>query len=443
MQEPGITYSSTRRAWFVVAVLTILNTASFIDRQILSLLVEPIRADLHIGDTAISLLMGFSYALFFTAAGLVVSRLVDSGSRRGLIAVSFTARGIFTSLSALVPGLPFLAAMRMAAGVGQSGFSTSAYSLLSDYFPAQRRTTAISVYQIGIYAGSGLAFIIGGGLIAFTSHQTEWILPLVGAVKPWQLTLLLTALPGLFLTPLVFTIAEPARQETRAGPNSGGVPVKEVREYFRSIRAALIPHNLGFGLVALGGYAMGAWNPAFFIRRFGWTATEAGLIVGGSSLIAGLAGTIGGGRLADALIARGRRDGALRVAVWAISVGAPLAVGMYFAPTAAVAIALQIPVALALSCCSGIGIASLQQVIPNQMRGQASALFVLVVTTLGLGAGPTAVAAFAEFVLRDDQRLHVALAVVIGSAWAIAAVLLYRAAKPFAAAAEALSRNSK
>jgi MFS family permease len=420
-----------------VAVLTTLSSVSFIDRQILSLLVQQIKADLQVGDTAMSLLMGFAYALFYTVAGVPVSRLVDSGTRRTIIAFSFTARGVFTTLSGLAASLPLLAAMRMVAGVGQAGFATSAYSLLSDYFPENRRSTAIGVYQVSIYAGSGVAFIIGGTLIAFANGQPAWVLPVVGSCKPWQFALLLAGLPGLLLAPLLFTIAEPQRQGVVHG--GGAVPIPEVLGYFRSIRTAILCHNLGFALMALGGFAMGAWIPAFYIRRFGWTAAQAGVLVGATSLVAGIAGTIGGGRLADYLITRGHRDAALRIGAWGSALAVPCVAAMFFSPSPTVAIVLQVPVTLVLSACSGIGVAALHQCMPNQMRGQATALFLLLLTTIGLGLGPTLVAGLTEFVFRDELRIHWSLAIVVGLAWTLASVAFFRGRKPFLAAVDALS----
>jgi MFS family permease len=423
-----------------VAVLTTLSSISFVDRQILSLLVQQIKADLHVGDTAMSLLMGFAYALFYSAAGVPVSRLVDSGSRRTIIAFSFTARGLFTTLSGLAASLPLLAAMRMVAGVGQAGFATSAYSLLSDYFPENRRSTAIGVYQVSIYAGSGAAFIVGGALIAFANSQPVWHLPIAGAFKPWQLTLLMVGIPGLLLSPLLFSVAEPHRQG--ALHHSGAVPIPEVLAYFHSIRKAILCHNVGFALMALGGFAIGAWIPAFYIRRFGWTPAQAGIIVGTTSLLAGMAGTIGGGRLADFLITRGHRSAALLIGGWGAALAAPFSVLLFFAPSPALAIAIQVPVTLVLSACSGIGVASLHQFMPNQMRGQATALFLLLLTTIGLGLGPTLVAAITEFAFRDELQIHWSLAIVVGTAWALASIAFFWGRAPFLNAVDALSKPS-
>src|SRR5262245_49603914 len=172
-------YPSAAYAWYVVGVLTFVYVFSFIDRQILNLLVRPIRRDLGISDTEMSLLMGMSFAFFYTFFGIPLGRLADSKSRRTIIAAGFALWSFFTTCCGLARNFTQMLLMRMGVGIGEAALSPAAYSLITDYFPPKRRATAISVYSMGIYIGSGLAFIIGGAVAGLAAKQELWQLPLI------------------------------------------------------------------------------------------------------------------------------------------------------------------------------------------------------------------------------------------------------------------------
>src|SRR5258708_1163112 len=172
MKAPGY-------AWYVVSVLTLVYVFSFIDRQILSLLVTPIRRDLGIGDTGMSVLMGFSFAVFYTFFGILLGRLADTTSRRNLIAGGFALWSLFTAGCGLVRNFAQMLVMRVGVGVGEASLSPAAYSLITDYFPRDRLATAISVYSMGIYIGSGLAYLLGGIVVGVASARELWMLPIV------------------------------------------------------------------------------------------------------------------------------------------------------------------------------------------------------------------------------------------------------------------------
>ncbi|MFY9571890.1 MAG: MFS transporter, partial [Blastocatellia bacterium] len=208
-------YPAIGYAWYVVGVLTLVYIFSFIDRQILSLLVRPIRRDLGISDFQMSLLMGFSFALFYTFFGLPLGRLADSRSRRTIIAAGFTVWSIMTAACGLARNFAHMLLLRMGVGVGEAALSPAAYSMITDYFPPRRRATAISVYSMGIYIGSGLAFIVGGLVAGAASAQETWDLPLVGATRPWQVVFFIVGLPGVLLALLMYTVREPVRRGIR------------------------------------------------------------------------------------------------------------------------------------------------------------------------------------------------------------------------------------
>lgn len=206
-------YPSSLSAWTTVTILMIAYVLSFIDRQILNLLVEPIRRDLVISDTQMSLLMGLSFALFYTICGIPLGRLADTRSRRGLIAIGVMFWSAATAACGMAKLYWQFLICRIGVGVGEAALSPAAYSLIADSFPPERRATAISVYSMGVYLGSGIAFLLGGLVIQFASAQGNVVLPVLGEVRPWQLIFLILGVAGVLFTLLMLAVREPARRE--------------------------------------------------------------------------------------------------------------------------------------------------------------------------------------------------------------------------------------
>ncbi|TFH66192.1 MAG: MFS transporter, partial [Gemmatimonadales bacterium] len=183
---PGESTRIPAYTWYVVAILTLANVSSYADRQILTLLVGPIRRDLAISDTQMSLLLGASFALFYTVLGFPIARLADQRSRRWIIAVGIAVWSIMTGLCGIARNYAQLLLARIGVGVGEAALSPPAYSMIADYFPREKLGTAIGTYSMGIYVGVGLAQIIGGAIVSVVGAEGAWSLPLVGAVRPWQ-----------------------------------------------------------------------------------------------------------------------------------------------------------------------------------------------------------------------------------------------------------------
>ncbi|HSC85369.1 MAG TPA: MFS transporter, partial [Pseudomonas sp.] len=339
-------YPSSLSAWTTVVILMVAYVLSFIDRQILNLLVAPIRRDLVISDTQMSLLMGLSFALFYTVCGIPLGRLADTKSRRGLIAIGV----LFWSAATAACGMARLywqfLLCRIGVGVGEAALSPAAYSLIADSFPAERRATAISVYSMGVYLGSGLAFLLGGLVIKFASAQGDLHLPIVGEVRPWQLIFLILGAAGALFTLLMLAVREPARRGIGAGV---AVPLAEVGRYIRRNRRTVLLHNFGFAGLALAGYGSGAWIPSFYIRTYGWDAGQVGIVYGSLVAVFGCLGIVFGGRLADWLAKRGRVDANMRVGLFAAIGALPLVSLFPLMPDAVWASVLMAPTVFFLS----------------------------------------------------------------------------------------------
>lgn len=425
-------YGPTGYAWYVVVVLTIAYVFSFMDRQILNLLVEPIRHDLQISDTQMSLLMGFSFAIFYTLFGIPLGRMADSKSRRAIITTGLVFWSMMTGFCGLAQKFWQFLLLRMGVGVGEATLSPSAYSMIADYFPPEKRATAISVYSMGIYLGAGLAFILGGVMVRLTAGYTSMTLPLVGTVRPWQSIFFLLGFLGLAFALLMFTVREPVRKGIRFldGKNST-VPLHEVIAYMRSNAKSFLCHNLGFALLAFSGYGMYAWVPTFFIRKHGWDASQAGAVFGISVALCGATGIVTGGKLSDWLLKRGYSDANMRVGLIGTLCFLPFGLLYPIVPSGTYAALLLIPALFCASMPFGVAPAAIQEMMPNPMRGQASAIYLFIVNLIGLGLGPTAVAMITDYVFHNDYAIHYSLLLVTAVAAIGSALLLWIGLKPY------------
>lgn len=413
-------YPSSARAWFTVAILMLAYVLSFVDRQILTLLVGPIRTDLQISDTQMSLLMGLSFALFYTICGIPMGRLADTKSRRGLIAAGVFIWSLMTALCGTAKTFWHFLCFRVGVGVGEAALSPSAYSLLADSFPPQLRATAISVYSMGIYLGSGMALMIGGGVAAWAQSHGSFHLPILGEVRSWQMIFLVLGGAGILFMPILLLIKEPKRQGAGAGV---AIPLKQVAAYISANRKTVLLHNIGFACLSFASYGGAAWIPEYFARTFQWDRAHIGLVYGAMVCTSGALGIFLGGRIADMMRKRGYKDSGMRVGIVAALLGLTLN-AVYLVDDINWVIALMAVKVFFVAMPFGVAPAAIQEIMPNQMRGQASAIYLFVITLIGMGIGPTAVAMVTQYGFGEDNMLRYSICLVTGIALVMAAILL-------------------
>ena len=425
--EAGAAYSA-KYAWFVVAILMMAYVFSFVDRQILNLMVGPIRKDLGISDTEMSLLMGFSFAIFYTIMGIPLGRMADSKSRRGLVTVGIIVWSVMTALCGLAKHYWQLFIFRIGVGVGEAALSPAAYSMIADYFPPSKRATAISVYSMGIYIGSGIAFLLGGLIVEFVTAQGAVTLPVLGETRPWQVVFYVLGASGLLFSFAFRLIKEPKR--SGAG-TAAVVPIKEVVAYLKLNRRTVLSHNIGFAMIAFCSYGTAAWIPTYFVRVHGWSIGQVGLVFGLIVMIFGSLGIVTGGRLSDRWTAQGRSDAPMRVGLVAAICVIPFGAGYMLSPSSLVAGLFLVPATFFISMPFGVAPTAIQDIMPNRLRGQASALYLFIVNMIGLGIGPTAVAVVTDFVFHDDNMVGWSMFLVSGVAGVVAITLLATGMKPY------------
>lgn len=424
-------YPSGIYAWYCVILLMGIYVNSFLDRQILGLLVGPIRASMGLSDSQVGFLMGPAFAIFYTFAGLPLGWLADRFSRRWLVMIG----QLFWSLASVSFGLGRtygqLVAARIGVGVGEASLSPSAYSIITDLFPPKRLARALSVYSMGIYFGIGLALFLGGAIVDFVGESGIYSLPLVGAREAWQLVFFAVAAPTIPLTLLMLaTFREPARRDLGTGevPTAAagaGLPLTAYLRYARDNRGTVVAHSLGFALLSLSGYGAGAWMPELFIRLHGWDRAFVGQALGLNTVVTGIAGVLFGGWLADRLADRGHTDARMRVGLVAALAWLPFGIALPLMPSGPLAFACLVPAYFAGAMPWGAASAAVQEYVPNRMRGQAAAVFLFTINLVGLGLGPQLLPLLSDHVFRDESRIHLAMLVVTVISEVLAAVLLW------------------
>lgn len=427
--------------WYVVAVLSIAYAFSAIDARVLTLLVGPIKADLGLSDFQISLLQGFAFALLYSIAAMPIGRYVDGAARRTpLIVFGVLFWSVMTMACGLARSFGALFLTRVGVGVGEATLSPTAYSLISDYFDKQRRALAISCYAIGYPIGGGLALIISGLLLERFTRSGPVDMGFLGTLSPWQMVFVAVGAPGIIIALLVATIKEPPRSETGGLGLAGGIPIRQVVSYIAE-RWRLYGMLMGVtslsGLLAIG---TSLWYPTFLIRTYGMTAGQVGLYYGTLMLVCGTVGTIAGGWFSGVLLRRGRTDGNLRIVLFTTVVKAlPLVVGPLM-PTAFGALAFMAVGTLVGQAAQGVLLSAIQDVTPNRLRGQVTALTLLLVNLIGLGLGSSIIAAITDFGFGDENALRYSIAITGAIMLPVMAIMLMAGMQRYREAVAAMER---
>ncbi len=404
-------YPPAGKAWYMVTLLTLLYMLSFLDRTIIVLLVEPIKADLGLNDTQLSLLYGFAFAVFYTFLGIPIARLADRRSRRVIVMVGVSIWSFATALCGLAKNFAQLFAARVSVGVGEAALSPAAYSMISDAFRPEQRAAAMSVYTMGLYLGVGFALILGGVVIDWVGGATITEVPLLGEIAPWQMTFLIVGLPGLVFALLMVTVTEPARQNT--GPVTvAETSILEAFRWFAGRWRFYIVFWLAMTCLVFYSYSLSAWTPSFFIRTYEWTAVEVSRYYGIAVLIFGPAGILFGGWVATRRARRGDNMINVRMASLTFALLIVPAGGVTLLDNPWAALAGMAVIKFISGLPLGVAVAAFHEITPNPLRAQATALYMFTINLIGLGMGPTSVALLTDYVFGSPEMLRYSMAIV-------------------------------
>jgi MFS family permease len=413
-----------------VGLLASAYLLAFVDRTVINLLVEPIKRDLQINDAQFGALQGLAFGVFYALAALPLGRLADSRSRRSLVAGGLAFFTAFSIFSGLARSYLVLFIMRIGVGAGEASILPSAYSMLSDLFPAHKLARALSVFTVGAFLGVGLSYIWGGGIIGWLDILGRIDLPLLGELRQWQLAFIIVALPGLLLVPLLFTLREPVRR----GPSGDGgrvLPLGRVLQESWARRRILVPLFAGFGIIALSGHASGVWTIAVFLRVFSMPPQEIGPVYGLVYIAAAVPAALAAGWLCDHLTAAGTHDAPLKVAAFGF-----LGTGLFGAvaplmPNPTLALALFAPAIAFQSMMYPLAATAIQLILPNRLRGQVSALYLIVVNVVGLGIGPMLIGLITDNYFSQAADVRYALSLVNAACAPLACACLLWGLAPF------------
>jgi MFS family permease len=425
--------ANSSAGWYAVVVLCVALLLSFTDRLIINLVVDPIRSDLALSDLEISLLQGAGFAVIFALAGLPCGRLADSVNRRNLIAAGVSLWSAATIACGLAFDFWSFFVARVAVGLGEAALVPAASSLLIDLFSPRRRGIALGTFSLGATFGAGAALFIGGVLLAWIDAGWLKSTPLIGALAPWRLLMILVGAPGFALLPMLLLIAEPMRRHT-----SGLLALSAVAGRLIAHDAAVLRVCLVKGVLAAGDYALISWLPTLLQRTYGMTPLEAGGLVGLSITAAGVTASLAGGALSDWFARRWgvRTRVVLLLGCYSLTIAG--AASTFFADTgheAALAFGIW-----ALGSIGGyvIGHVVMQESVPNEMRATTIALSLTVTALIGIGLGPTLVPLVAEHGFGGEGSLQSAMGTISLCAALLAFIVIW---PPIRKGITALSAN--
>jgi MFS family permease len=416
----GTRVPSRAYANYVLGVLVVVYVTNYVDRQLMSILIEPIKAEFGASDKVMGLLTGFAFAIFYTVAGIPVARLADVWVRRSVIALALTIWSGMTALTGFSRTFLELALVRIGVGIGEAGGTPPSHALISDYFPPSRRATALGVFSLGVPLGTMLGYSAGG-----------WL----GEHFGWRTAFLWMGLPGVALALLVrFTVREP-RHGQFDPPRPAGASRATTRDVLRHLFGLasfrwLVP---GVCLASFSGYGFAIWKPVFLMRVHDFSMSQAGLWVGLLSGATGFLSTLAGGFVADWLA---RRDPAwaLRLCAFSILAALPFQLAFLLYPDPMVALALFIPGGLVGGMWPPPSYAATQNLVPPHMRALASAILLFFLNLIGLGAGPFAVGWLSDVFAPSFGKESVRWALVIPLALNVLGAFAYwQASRSYAA----------
>lgn len=418
-------------AWYAVIVLMVCYTLSFVDRLILTFLVTPLKADLHLTDTQIGLLQGFAFAALYTVLGIPFGLLADRINRRNLIALGVLVWSLMTCLASGARSFVTLGLARTGVGLGEAALAPAAFSMIADLFPRERLSSALSVYSMGVQLGAGLALLVGGLVVQAVTGRPPVTVPLLGTVPAWRLTFLIVGLPGILVAALLLTLREPQRR-ARAAADATPAPGADsaIHEMLRRW-----PSTVGLTLLmscqAMSNYAFGNWAPTFFERLYHWPKAQSGLTLGLLTIVCGCGGLYFGGRLSDRWLREGLAEAPLRVALVGLLGSLVTLVPAMLVPSATLAVGLLVPAAFFLALPIGCCYASIQMIFPAPVRGTVSAAMLLVLSLLGMTLGSLLPGLLDDHVFHSEGALGVSIAITAAGACLGGALASVLTAGPF------------
>ncbi|MGQ5701926.1 MFS transporter [Sandaracinobacteroides sp. A072] len=404
-------YPSARAGWFLVVMLTIAYIFSFVDRYILGLLIEPVKADLGLTDEQIGWIIGPAFAIFYATMGLPLGWLVDRARRTWIVAAGILVWSLATAASGLAKNFWQLFVARMSVGVGEATLSPAAFSMIADSFPSERRGKPIAFYNAALTLGGGIASLIGGIVLTWAKTTSSIDVPLAGTIAPWQLTFFIVGLPGILVGIFFLRIREPQRRAAdREDASLKGNGLFDALGYAGRHAGTYLAFVSMACVMTIVAYSHG-FLPATFQRRWNWEPEYFAFVNAVGLLMIGPANALLAGFLSDRWSRQGRVDAPFRIFRIGFILLLPTAVIPYFMPDPKLAYAVLLINTVGIGMVSAVGVTALFLITPAQIRGQMVALYYMAISLAGLLFGPTSVGILSTRVY-GETNLHLAMATV-------------------------------
>lgn len=418
-------------SWYVLFLMTFSFAVSFIDRQVMTLLIEPIKSDLNINDTQVSLLIGFAFSIFYISMAIPIARLVDRGNRVNIIALGVFFWSLMTGVCGLAKNYWQLFLARVGVGVGEATLTPAVYSLIPDYFPKEKLGTAVGFYMLGMSLGTGFALVLGGAILSYVSSIGDIHFPLVGALRPWQVTFLIVGLPGVLLALVIkLSVKEPTRRNIFDNPdetNSNTLLIPFLKKNFKTLTYITIAYSFG-GMVF---YGFLTWIPEHLRRSFEWDISNAGYVFGLMLAIFGSIGAILGGRFHDYIFSKGYTDAPIRCALIVFSMLMPIMVITPLITSSFITIIMLGVFSFTMFLQQAMSPVAIQMIAPNHIRAQVVAIFFFISSFCSIGLGPSIVAICTDFIFQDENKLFLSISSVSATFLPLSVISLYLCLKPY------------
>ncbi len=442
-KHSGTAYPKPAYAWYVVVLMMCFYVLSFMDRQIIAVLIDPIKADLSLSDVQISLLGGLSFVLFYSTTGIFIGRLADSMNRPRLIAIGVFIWSLTTAISGLASKFWQLLFLRMGVGLGESALLPSTLSLLADYFPPKRLATPTSVFLLGAPIGIGLSFAAGGlifGLAQDIAAAPGWSdVILIGGSAAWKLVLMFLGVLGMLMTISLLTVREPrnlsqasARKEKKGAVKvADAASLDEVKSYAKKNWVAIGALYFGMSLISLASYSQGFWDITFLSRTYDRDPSTVSFMYGMVQLFAGLTGMLFAGIVADRLSKRGVQGASVIMVVIGCAIATPFSFIYPLMSSASSALWFMVLAIFGSNMGFACAASAIQRMFPASMLGLAAGIYFFVSNAVGIGIGPTAIAAVTDYVFKDPEMIRYSLAAIGGVSRFLAFIIILAGLKAY------------
>jgi MFS family permease len=420
--QRGLTRSASPAQLWMLAMLTLALILAFADRGLLSILVDPVKKDLHLTDLQMSYLLGFSFSAVYSIAALPLGYLSDRINRRSLIAVCIVTWSLMTAYACFADTFGQLFFARMGLGIAEAALAPAAFSMIRDSFSLTQRARAFAVLNSAHLVGGGSALLVGGALLGFASGGGLGPYPFLQYLHPWQFVLITVGAIGLpFALAFFFSVREPPRPSSAPGapPPTFG----EAGRFIETRKALLVPLWLGYAMFTLAQGGLTAWVPMVAHRGWNIPIPIVGKTLGPLMMVAAPIGSFFMGWLMDRMSGRGRRNATVQICAIAMALAALTALAQWFIADIRIAMLVYIVQVLLFTSFTVATSAALAQITPARLSGKLQAIMGLASSLVGLALGPTVVAVVSDHLFGGVNALHDGLVVTVAAAAAVGAVL--------------------